>query len=105
MRIIEIAGQPVRTALTPDGSRLFTTLIDSGEVAEVDTRTQTLLRKLPIGKRVEGLTIDPTGTFGFASAQADDKIVKFSIAEMQPVLEIKTEKRPDPLTVVPSSSH
>jgi YVTN family beta-propeller protein len=99
-RIIEITGQPVRTALSPDGSRLLTTLIDSGEVAEVDTRTQTLLRRLPIGKRVEGLTIDPTGTFGFASAQADDKIVKFHLADWRPVLEIKTEKRPDPLTVL-----
>ena len=62
-------------ALTRDGGTLLTTLIESGEVAEIDTRTQTLGRRLRIGNRVEGLTIDPTGAFGFASAQADDTIV------------------------------
>ena len=99
-RIIEVTGQPVRTALTRDGGTLLTTLIESGEVAEIDTRSQTLGRRLRIGNRVEGLTIDPTGTFGFASAQADDTIVKFSLADWERVLEIRTEKRPDPLTVL-----
>ncbi len=99
-RIIEVTGQPVRTALTRDGGTLLTTLIESGEVAEIDTRTQTLGRRLRIGNRVEGLTIDPTGAFGFASAQADDTIVKFSLADWERVLEIRTEKRPDPLTVL-----
>lgn len=100
-RIIEITGHPVRTVLTHDGRWLLVTLIDSGEVAVVDARKQTLERRIPIGRRVEGLTIDPAGQFGYASAQADNKVVRFSLADWKPTLEILTEPRPDPLVVLP----
>lgn len=100
-RIIEITGQPVRLALTADGRWLLVTLIDSGEVAVVDAHKQTLEHRIPIGRRVEGLTIDPAGQFGYASAQADNKVVRFSIGEWKAVAEILTDPRPDPLVVLP----
>jgi YVTN family beta-propeller protein len=100
-RMIEIVGQPVRAAITPDGRHVLTSLIDPGEVAVVDAATGTLLRRIPIGKRVEGLTVDRDGKYGYASAQADDKVVRFSLATWQPVLEIGTKPRPDPLVVLP----
>jgi YVTN family beta-propeller protein len=100
-RIIEITGQPVRAMLTPDGRWLLVTLIDSGEVALVDTRDNTLQRRLAIGRRVEGLTVDSAGRFGYASAQADDKVVRFSLEDWKQVLDIKTAVRPDPLIVLP----
>jgi YVTN family beta-propeller protein len=96
-RIIEIAGQPVRAHLTPDGQWLLVTLIESGELAVVDAKALTLERRLQIGQRVEGLTVDAAGRNGYASAQADNKVVKFSLLEWKPVLEIKTATRPDPL--------
>jgi DNA-binding beta-propeller fold protein YncE len=100
-RMIELAGHPVRTTLTPDGRHLLVTLIDSGEVAVVDTTVGMLLCRIPIGKRVEGLSVDAAGKFGYASAQADDKVVRFSLNDWKPVLEIHTPKRPDPLVTLP----
>jgi DNA-binding beta-propeller fold protein YncE len=101
-RIIPIEGQPVRCVLTPDGKHLLTTLIVSGECAIVDVAKLELLHRVPIGNRVEGLTVDPTGRFGFASAQADDKIVKFTLGDdPQRVLTIEAPGRPDPLAVLP----
>lgn len=102
VRIIEISGQPVRVHLTPDGRWLLVTLIDSGELAVVDAQELTLHRRLAMGQRVEGLTVDPAGHFGYASVQAENKVVKFSLGDWKPVLEIKTGQRPDPLIVLPS---
>lgn len=101
-RIIEIPGNPVRCHLTPDGLRLLVTLIASGECAVVDVSKLEPTHRVPIGARVEGLTVDPSGRFAYAAAQADDKIVKFSLGdEPQPVLTIDAPGRPDPLGVLP----
>lgn len=101
-RIIEIPGNPVRCHLTPDGRRLLVTLIASGECAVVDVAKLEPTHRVPIGARVEGLTVDPSGRVAYASAQADDKIVKFSLGENpQPVLTIDAPGRPDPLGVLP----
>ncbi len=101
-RIIEISGQPVRAALTPDERLLLVTLIDSGELAVVDARELTLVRRLPVGQRVEGLLIDAAGEHVYAAAQADNKVVKISLRDWKQVLEIKAGERPDPLLLVPS---
>jgi YVTN family beta-propeller protein len=100
-RIIEISGQPVRAVLTPDERLLLVTLIDSGELAVVDAREMTLMRRLPVGQRVEGILIDAAGEHVYAAAQADNKVVKISLRDWQQVLEIKTGDRPDPLLLVP----
>ena len=41
------------------------------------------------------------GRFGYVSAQGDNKVVKFSLREWKPVLEIETGTRPDPLAILP----
>jgi YVTN family beta-propeller protein len=99
-RIIEIRGQPVRAQLTPDERLLVVTFIETGEVAVVDVGALAVTRRLPIGSRVEGLLIDPEGRYGYASAQADNKVVKFSLRDGRQVLEIQTAERPDPLLLV-----
>jgi sugar lactone lactonase YvrE len=101
-RIIEIPGQPVRCHLTPDGRRLLVTLIVTGECAVVDVAKLETTHRVKIGNRVEGLTVDPAGRFAYASAQADNKIIKFTLGEdPQPVLTIDAPGRPDPLGVLP----
>jgi len=99
-RIIEIPGQPVRALLTPDERHLVLTLIETGEIAVVDVGELAVSRRLPIGQRVEGLLIDAEGRFGYASAQADNKVVKFSLYDWRTVLEIKTAERPDPMLLL-----
>jgi hypothetical protein len=100
-RIIEIPGQPVRAHLTPDERLLLVTLIEAGELAVVNVGDLSVERRIPIGQRVEGLLVDAEGRYGYASAQADNKVVKFSLQDWRPVLEIKTADRPDPMLLVP----
>jgi DNA-binding beta-propeller fold protein YncE len=101
VRMIEIAGQPVRAHLTPDGKWLLVTLIESGDLAVVDAHEMTVARRLSVGQRVEGLTTDVDGRYGYVSAQADNKVVKISLADWTRVLAIPTATRPDPLILLP----
>jgi YVTN family beta-propeller protein len=100
-RIVAISGQPVRCQLTPDEQKLVVTLIDSGELALVDVATLSLEKRLPIGQRVEGLLVTGDGRYVYAAAQADNKVVKVSLADWRPLLEIKTAERPDPMLLLP----
>lgn len=98
---IRIPGQPVRLLLTPGKKLLLASLIDAGDLAVISLDTNKVVHRFHAGARVEGLGVDAAGRFGYISAQADNKVVKFSLADWKPVLEIKTAERPDPIAVLP----
>ncbi len=96
----ELPGNPGRVRLLPEGDRLLVSLIETGAVVVLDLESMRTLHKIPIGHHAEGLGIDPSGLFAYASAQDDAKVVKFSLANGTPVLEIRTGKRPDPIVIL-----
>lgn len=96
---IALAGYPSRVRLTPAGSYLVVSLSDAGEVAVVDTRSLRLVQRFAVGAYAEGLTLDAVGGFGYVSVQGENKVVKFSLVDWKPVLEIKTAAAPDPILI------
>ncbi|MGH9936384.1 MAG: YncE family protein [Blastocatellia bacterium] len=103
-RKIEIKGQPVRLRLTRDGRHLIAPLIQSGEVAIIETATLREIHRFRAGANAEGVNIDDAGKFGYVSAQGEDKVVKFSLRDWRPALEIKTAARPDPIVIIPATN-
>ncbi len=103
-RKIEIKGQPVRLRLTRDGKHLLVPLIQSGEVAIVETAALREVHRFRAGANAEGVNIDDAGRFGYVSAQGEDKVIKFSLRDWQPALEIKTAARPDPIVIIPAAN-
>jgi YVTN family beta-propeller protein len=97
---VPLPGQPARVRLTPSGGYLIASLIEAGEVAVLDAKALTLVHRFPVGAHAEGLTLDPIGGFGFVSVQGENKVVKFSLVDWKPVLEIKTAAAPDPVLIV-----
>jgi YVTN family beta-propeller protein len=97
---VPLPGQPARVRLTPSGGYLVTTLIEAGDVAILDARTLNLVYRFPVGAHAEGLTLDAIGGFGYVSVQGENKVVKFSLVDWKPVLEIKTAAAPDPVLIV-----
>jgi DNA-binding beta-propeller fold protein YncE len=95
-----ITGHPHRLCLVPDGRRLLATAIDSGDVILIDTGSLREVTRFRVGKRADGVTVDAAGQFGYVAVQDEDKVVKFSIAEWKPVLEIRTRAKPDPVGVL-----
>jgi YVTN family beta-propeller protein len=97
---VALPGQPARVRLTPSGSYLVASLLEAGEVVVLDTRDRQLVRRFAVGAHAEGLTLDPIGGFGYVSVQGENKVVKFSLLDWKPVLEIKTAAAPDPVLIV-----
>lgn len=98
---LTVPGEPVRLQVTPDGRYLGATLIASGELALIDTWSMREFQRIPIGARAEGLTFDPKRAVGYASAQAANKIVRFSLKDWKPLGAIETvAPQPDPILVL-----
>jgi len=97
---LALPGQPARVRLTPSGAHLVATLIEAGDVAIIDTRLLKLIYRFPVGAYAEGLTLDAIGGFGYVSVQGENKVVKFSLVDWKPVLEIKTAAAPDPVLII-----
>ena len=97
---VPLLGQPARVCLTPSGGYLVVSLIDAGDVAIVDTDDLKVIHRFTVGAHAEGLTLDAIGGFGYVSVQGENKVVKFSLLDWKPVLEIKTAAAPDPVLIV-----
>jgi YVTN family beta-propeller protein len=99
-RQIAVAGGPARVRLTPNDELLLVTLIGSGELAVVATADDREVARFKVGAAAEGVTIDTRTGFGYASAQGANRVVKFSLTDWRPVLDIATDASPDPVEVV-----
>jgi YVTN family beta-propeller protein len=95
---IAVAGSPARVRLMPNDEFLLVTLIDSGELAVVATPT-TVRSRFKVGAAARGHDRHRTG-FGYASAQGANRVVKFSLTDWRPVLDIATDASPDPVEIV-----
>lgn len=96
-RNIGVPGMPVRLAYAPEEQLLFVTLIDSGEVAALQARTLLEVNRVPAGARAEGILADPRGGFLYVSAQGDNRVLRFTIPDLERVQAIDTAAKPDPL--------
>jgi YVTN family beta-propeller protein len=97
---INIPGHPARVRLTPDNRHLLVTLIDAGDFAVVDTSTLKVIHRAHAGANAEGLGMDRDGRFAYVSAQGDNQVIKFSLADWKQLLTIQTATRPDPIAVL-----
>ena len=77
--------------------RVYVTVDHPAAVLDMASRRE--VARLAIGAAAEGLTIDTRSGFGYASAQGANRMVKFSLTDWQPVLEIATGASPDPMEV------
>jgi YVTN family beta-propeller protein len=97
---LTVAGGPARLRLTPDDRFLLVTLIGSGELAVVSTSDDHEVARFKVGAAAEGITIDTRSGYGYASAQGANRVVKFSLTDWRPLLDIATGASPDPVEVV-----
>ncbi len=98
-----VTGHPHRLSLVPDGRFLLATGIESGDVIVLETGSLREVTRFRVGRRADGVTVDPAGKYGYVAVQDEDKVVKFSLTDWKPVLEIKTRSKPDPVGVLSSS--
>lgn len=95
-RKLGVPGEPARLAPSPDGRWIYVSLIGSGEVAVLNAHTQLEVNRVAVGQRAEGLRLTDDGQRLYVSAQAENKVVEFSLPELEKVKEIATPAKPDP---------
>ncbi len=100
---IELKGQPARAHLVNSGRYLLVSLIGSGELALVDTQALGEVKRIPVGKNAEGIGVGPGERFVYVSAQAENRVLKFSLKDLKQAGEFKTADRPDPILVLPEA--
>ncbi|MGZ6644442.1 MAG: YncE family protein, partial [Solirubrobacteraceae bacterium] len=71
---IAVGVQPMRVALSPDGSRAYVTNFRSGTVSVVDTATETVIATPGAGGQVDGLAVSPDGSKAYVADSSGDRI-------------------------------
>ncbi len=97
---IPVPGQPARLCFMKGDARLLVSLMESGEVAVLEPQALRELNRFKVGASPEGLGLDEARGFGFVSAQADARVIKFSLRDFHQVLAIATAAQPDPVIVL-----
>lgn len=58
---VALEGAPLKMALTPQGTRLYITYNDVGQVAVVDTASGQVIRTIGLGGELLGVAVAPDG--------------------------------------------
>src|SRR6185369_17194016 len=66
---------PAGLAITPDGKRIFIALDDRDEIAEADTTSRQVLRRVKVAGTPYGLAMDPAGKNLYVTCRTEDRIV------------------------------
>jgi len=61
-------------AITADGSRAFTSNVGAGGVSELDLKSRTLVRTIPVAPQVEGVAVTPDGSAVWAGSNANGTV-------------------------------
>lgn len=74
---------PAGLAITPDGSRIFIALDDRDEIAEADTSSRQVLRRVKVSGTPFGLALDPDGKRLFVACKAEDRVAVLNSATLE----------------------
>ena len=58
---VAVAPEALGIAVTPDGTRVYVTNLESGNVSVIDTATNTIIASVPVGEVPRGVAVTPDG--------------------------------------------
>jgi DNA-binding beta-propeller fold protein YncE len=76
-----------------DGERIFVACNKSNEIVEIDTKTWTLVRRIPAGNGVYNLAVSPDGKLLIATNKRDASASIFDIATAKELARIPTKRK------------
>lgn len=97
LRRLGCGRDPEAFDVTPDGKRLFVSNEETAEVSEVDIASDSVVRRIPVGKEPEGVTIADGEIF--VTSEAESRVDVISDAEHRVVRSIPTPARPRAIAV------
>jgi YVTN family beta-propeller protein len=69
--------------------------LDAGEVLVIDTASRKLVKKIPLGKMVEGILMQPDGSRAYVAVNGDNFIAVIDLKALSVVGKLETGRGPD----------
>ena len=95
----DLYKSPIQMALTRNGSRLYVSCENSGEVLFVDTSQRKVMGGVKVGKQPFGLALSPDESRIYVSSRRDDIISVVDTARMEVAKSISVGAEPHGLAV------
>ncbi|HTM25075.1 MAG TPA: YncE family protein [Vicinamibacterales bacterium] len=84
-----------RLKFTPDGRTVLISDLDAGELLFVDVASREVARRLPLGRMVEGILIEPGGARAFVAVNGDNYVAVVDLNARAVVARLETGRGPD----------
>jgi YVTN family beta-propeller protein len=90
-----------RLKFTPDGALALVSDVIAGELIVIDVRTQTVQRRLPVGRGPTGILVVPDGSRAYVAASSENKLVIIDLKTLAIAGSVATGRNPDGMAWVP----
>jgi YVTN family beta-propeller protein len=84
-----------RLKFTLDGTRALVTDLDAGELLVIDVASRAVTKKIPLGKMVEGILMQPDGARAYVAVNGDNYIAVIDLKTLTVAGRLETGKGPD----------
>lgn len=84
-----------RLKFTPDGKLALVTDLDAGELLVVDVATRAVTKKIPLGRMVEGILMQPDGARAYVAVNGENYIAVVDLKTLTVAGRLETGKGPD----------
>jgi len=90
-----------RLKFTPDGAFALVSDVIAGELIVIDVRTQTVQRRLLLGRGPTGILVVPDGSRAYVAASSENKLVIIDLKTLAIAGSVATGRNPDGMAWVP----
>src|SRR5262245_19768832 len=84
-----------RLKFTPDGKTVLISDLDAGELLVLDVASRKVTKKLPLGRMVEGILVQPDGARAYVAVNGDNHVAVVDLKSFTVVNKIETGRGPD----------
>ena len=90
-----------RLKFTPDGKLALVSDLTSGELLVIDAPSKKVIKKLPVGRGVAGILVQPDGARAYAAATGDNWVAVIDLKKLEMTGKIATGTGPDGMDWIP----
>jgi len=84
-----------RLKFTPDGKLVLISDLAAGELVVLERETRKQLKRMPIGKQLAGILVQPDGSKAYVAATGDDNVAIIDLKTLELVNRITSGTGPD----------
>ena len=84
-----------RLKFTPDGKLALVSDLDAGEVLVIDVPARKVAKKIPIGRMVEGILMQPDGARAYVAVNGDNYVAILDLKTLAVTCRLETGRGPD----------